>query len=40
MTTSLERSAHTLFLLDGEVVEESDLGSMPLLVGRVNPVDR
>jgi hypothetical protein len=28
MTTSITRSTHTLSLLDGEVVEESDLGSM------------
>ena len=28
MTTSITRSAHTMSLLDGEVVEESDLGSM------------
>jgi oxalate decarboxylase len=28
MTTSLTRSAHTLSLLDGEIVEENELGSM------------
>ncbi|KAA0102273.1 cupin domain-containing protein [Mycolicibacterium sp. P1-18] len=28
MTTSITRSTHTLSLLDGEIVEESDLGSM------------
>ena len=28
MTTSITRSSHTLSLLDGEIVEESDLGSM------------
>jgi oxalate decarboxylase len=28
MTTSITRSSHTLSLLDGEVVEESELGSM------------
>ncbi len=28
MTTSLSRSAHTLSLLDGEIVEENELGSM------------
>src|SRR3978361_2157657 len=28
MSTSLIRSAHTLSLLDGEIVEESELGSM------------
>ena len=28
MSTSLTRSIHTLSLLDGEIVEESDLGSM------------
>ena len=26
MTTSIARSSHTLSLLDGEIVEESDLG--------------
>jgi oxalate decarboxylase len=28
MTTSITRSTHTMSLLDGEIVEESDLGSM------------
>jgi oxalate decarboxylase len=28
MTTSIARSSHTMSLLDGEIVEESDLGSM------------
>ena len=28
MTTSVTRSAHTMSLLDGEIVEENDLGSM------------
>ena len=28
MTTSITRSNHTISLLDGEIVEESDLGSM------------
>jgi oxalate decarboxylase len=28
MTTSISRSTHTMSLLDGEIVEESDLGSM------------
>ena len=28
MTTSITRSSHTMSLLDGEIVEESDLGSM------------
>ncbi|HEY5840993.1 MAG TPA: cupin domain-containing protein, partial [Mycobacterium sp.] len=28
MTTSIARSSHTLSLLDGEIVEESALGSM------------
>ena len=28
MTTSITRSSHTLSLLDGEIVEETELGSM------------
>jgi oxalate decarboxylase len=28
MTMSITRSSHTISLLDGEIVEESELGSM------------